>query len=231
MQLDGWKKARDAYYATYNNSLLGFLIPANPVAFTSYFFGLGSDHAEDQKKLARLAKEWKKICALHLHGEKLMQATALIDLLPILMEEKERKIQEAGGPAAWEALPECEKDRLDQIGYDRLCQRFGKKAWESLTDAERHEIQLFIWAGCCMHKEMNSVKGGARALAEYWEKSGTEGPIKLMNRDNAAAAATGPSAAQTCALEVSSGGAVRLTLLVGMMLHHKDDKKGQQDSF
>jgi hypothetical protein len=110
--MDG-NKVRDAYYATYNNSLLSFLIPANPVAFTLYFFGLGSDHAKDQKKLAHLAKEWKKICALHLHEEKLMQATALVDLLPILIEEKEQKIEEAGGPAAWEALPECEKDQLD----------------------------------------------------------------------------------------------------------------------
>jgi hypothetical protein len=100
MQLDGWNKAQDAYYATYNNSLLSFLIPANPVAFASYFFGLGSDHAKDQKKLACLAKEWKKICALHLHEEKLMQATALVDLLPILMEEKEQKIEEVEGPAA-----------------------------------------------------------------------------------------------------------------------------------
>jgi hypothetical protein len=82
-----------------------------------------------------------------------------------------------------------------------------------------------------MHKEMNSVKGGVHALAEYWEKSGTKGPIKLMNQDNAAAAATGPSATQMHALEVSSGSAVRLMLLFGMMLHHKDNKKGQQDSF
>jgi hypothetical protein len=61
--------------------------------------------------------------------------------------------------------------------------------------------------------------------------AGVIGPLKLMNRDNAAAAAAGTSAAQTRALEVSASGAVRLTLLAGMLLHHKDDKKGQQDSF
>ena len=72
---------------------------------------------------------------------------------------------------------------------------------------------------------MNSVKGGAQAMAKYWKAAGLVGPIKLMNRDNAA------TAAQTHALEVSTGGAVRLTLLVGMLLHHKDDKKCQQDSF
>jgi hypothetical protein len=136
MQLKGWKKARDTYYSAYNNSPLGSTMPANPTRFASYFLGLGSDHAEDQKKLARLIAEWKKFCALQLHGEKLMQATAMVELLPILMKEKEHSIQEAGRPEAWEALPENEKDRLDRETYERICQQFGEKSWESLTEAE-----------------------------------------------------------------------------------------------
>lgn len=100
---------------------MGATTPANPTRFASYFLGLGSDHAEDQKKLARLIAEWKKICALQLHGEKLMQA-AMIELLPILMEEKEHSIQEVGGPEVWEALPEGEKDHLDRQTYEHVCQ-------------------------------------------------------------------------------------------------------------
>ena len=82
-----------------------------------------------------------------------------------------------------------------------------------------------------MHKEMNSVKGGACTMAEFWEKSGHDGPIKLMNKDNAAAANAGPSAACDHALGVSTGGAIRITTLACMIFNHKDDKKEQQDSF
>ncbi|KAF8233804.1 hypothetical protein L208DRAFT_1265063, partial [Tricholoma matsutake] len=57
----------------------------------------------------------------------------------------------------------------------------GEKAWESLTAEEQPEVQFFIWSGCCMHKEMNSVKGGAQVMAEYWKVAGLVGPIKLMN--------------------------------------------------
>ncbi|KAF8240634.1 hypothetical protein L208DRAFT_1374203 [Tricholoma matsutake] len=163
MQLKGWKKVP-----------IGSTTCANPVRFASYFLGLGSNHAEDQKKLAHLIEEWKKICVLQIHGERLMQGTAMIELLPILMEEKQHSIQEAGGSEAWEALPDSKKDHLDYETYVH-------KAWESLTAEEQHKVQLFIWAGCCMHKEMNSVKGRAQALAEYWKTAGVVGSVKLMN--------------------------------------------------
>jgi len=52
-----------------------------------------------------------------------------------------------------------------------------------------------------------------------------------MNKDNAAAASLGPSAAGTRATEVSQGGAVKTTALAGAIFKHKDDKKGQQDTF
>jgi hypothetical protein len=168
MQLKGWKKVQDAYYSTYSDSPLGSITPANPVGFASYIFGLGSDHAEDQKKLARLIEGWKKICTMQIHGERLLQTTSTIEVLPILVVEKEHSIQRAGGLHAWEALPDDEKDRLDRETYERVCQRFGEKAWESLPAKERREAQLFIWAGCCMHKEMNSVKGGAQAMEDGW---------------------------------------------------------------
>jgi hypothetical protein len=84
-----------------------------------------------------------------------------------------------------------------------------------------------------MHKEMNSVKGGVQALGLFWESIGGPAPVKLMNKGNAAAAqnSTAGSKASEHALEVSEGGAVKLTSLVGALFNHKDDKKGQQDTF
>lgn len=67
-------------------------------------------------------------------------------------------------------------------------------------------------------------------MSKSWEKLGIPGPIKLMNKDNAAAAAAGPSTAQKRAEAVSEEGAVKLTSLAGAIFNHKDQKKGQQDS-
>jgi hypothetical protein len=95
---------------------------------------------------------------------------------------------------------------------------------------EKREAEFLLWAGCCMHKEMNSVKGGNAAMMAYWEKEGLSGPVKLMNKDNAAAASGGSSAAKKRAGDVSQGGGVKAANLAGALFNHKDDKKGQQDT-
>lgn len=51
-----------------------------------------------------------------------------------------------------------------------------------------------------------------------------------MNRDNAATALGGFLSAQAHALHVSQRGATKALALAGAVFHHKDDKKGQQDS-
>lgn len=81
-----------------------------------------------------------------------------------------------------------------------------------------------------MHKEMNSVKGGNAAMAAWWEEAGLRGPMKLMNKANAAAAATGAGQARDQAVDASQSGGVKLTSLAGAVFRHKDDKKGQQDT-
>lgn len=81
-----------------------------------------------------------------------------------------------------------------------------------------------------MHKEMNTIKWGNTYLKIYWIDIGADGPMKLMNRDNAAAAALGGQAAADRAEEVSQAGGVKLTSLAGAVFAHKDKKKGQQDS-
>jgi len=81
-----------------------------------------------------------------------------------------------------------------------------------------------------MHKELNSCKGGNSSMMAWWAEAGLEGPVKLMNRDNTAAAAEGSSAARKRAIDVSGAGGVKATSLAGAIFNHKDDKKGQQDT-
>ena len=82
-----------------------------------------------------------------------------------------------------------------------------------------------------MHKELNAVKGGDVAMGLFWTAAGLVPPVKLMNKDNARAAASGSSTAKTNAESVSQGGGTKLTSLAGAIFNHKDEKKGQGDSF
>jgi hypothetical protein len=72
---------------------------------------------------------------------------------------------------------------------------------------------LFLWAGCCMHKEMNTIKGGNAQMIDFWAKAGFTDPMKLMNQDNSAAVEFGGTAARKRASDVSQAGAVKLTSL------------------
>ncbi|KDQ06068.1 hypothetical protein BOTBODRAFT_181941 [Botryobasidium botryosum FD-172 SS1] len=73
-----------------------------------------------------------------------------------------------------------------------------------MTPEQRRHTALFVWAGCGMHKEMNSVKGGVAG----------------------AAAAIGGSAARKRAEEASDTGAIKFVKLIGAILNNKDKKRG-----
>ena len=107
----------------------------------------------------------------------------------------------------------------------------GAHEYDALNSKEKCIINLFIISGCCMHKKHNFLEGGNKEMANLWPTLDHPGPMKLMNRDNAAAAATpGLSAAKQQALMVSGTGGVRSTSLAGAIFNHKNNKKGQQDS-
>jgi hypothetical protein len=160
-----------------------------------------------------------------------MQSGQITHYLPLLCDESIKKIVKVGGYDAWEALPEEEKKKRDLESYQLICTRIGEQEFSNLSDNERREVSFFVWAGCCMHKEMNSVKGGNAAMVAFWETNGLQPPIKLYNRDNEAAALAGPSSAQIRANEVTQAGAVKTTSIAGAIFKHKDDKKGQHDTF
>ncbi|KAL5495829.1 hypothetical protein ACEPAI_1293 [Sanghuangporus weigelae] len=49
----------------------------------------------------------------------------------------------------------------------------------------QHDIRLWVWAGCGMHKDLNAVKGGDSAMRTKWIELGVS-PISLPNKKNAA---------------------------------------------
>src|SRR6267154_1213768 len=87
----------------------------------------------------------------------------------------------------------------------------GMEKWNLISDDEKHVVDLFIHAGCCMYKETNSCKGGSSSMTAWWANAGVQGPIKLMNNDNTAAAAVGLFVARKRALDVSGARGVKTT--------------------
>jgi hypothetical protein len=130
-------------YSIYNECPIGSRAHANALNFAPKITGISTDHAEDQKKLARLMKEWKCRCDQELRGLKLIRSATSEELMQILCEENEKKIADAGGLSNWEALTNKEKDILDAATVQKVCLRFGKQAFDNLTDEEKHSATFF----------------------------------------------------------------------------------------
>ncbi|KAF8193551.1 hypothetical protein K438DRAFT_1969460 [Mycena galopus ATCC 62051] len=233
-QLSGWKSTiNDSLVGTYNASPLGQANPIDNDEFITFIKGLGSDHAADQKKWARLTNEWTTGAHKIMLGKEYLLQHDMRSYLPEIARRNDAKIQAAGGLDAWNALSEEEKTKCDIQVFRELCAHFGETEWKGLWPQDRFDREFLVWCGCCMHKEMNAVRGGVEAIKLFWEAIGGPVPVKLMNKANDAAAsnsAPGSKAAEH-ADNVSEGGAVKLTSLLGALFNHKDDKKGQQDTF
>jgi hypothetical protein len=203
---------------------------ADPRELVTKVKGMLTDHAEDQKKLVRLFRKWKEACEREVRGERALATLPPDDVVALLWQMTDGAIVAAGGIEGWEALPAEERDRRSSEAQVQLHAKIGQERFSMLTMAEQESIDFFVWAGCCMHKDLNAVKGGNTRMQAWWALNDVDGPALLMNRDNAAAALGGPSTAQARAVRVSQGGAAKALALAGSVFRHKDDKKGQQDS-
>ncbi|KZS94798.1 hypothetical protein SISNIDRAFT_439582 [Sistotremastrum niveocremeum HHB9708] len=231
-QLRGWITRLEEIARAYNATPKGQANPIDPRAFVAKFTGIHMDHAEDQKKLARLMEEYKNACCLEIRGENALLDMPSDEVLRLLWLRSHAAMQALGGYECWQRLTETEREAHDRQVLKSLQQEIGEEAFQKLSTEEQRHERLFVWTGCCMHKDLNAVKGGNTSMGAWWLTAGVIGPRKLMNRDNAAVAAEpGVSVAKTRALDVSVGGAVKATSLAGAIFNHKDDKKGQQDTY
>ena len=82
------------------------------------------------------------------------------DVIPMLWDECQHNIDAVGEQMAYNALSPDRRDELLKESWSRICQCLGEEAINAMSPEEWHFMALFIWGQCCMHKEMNSVKGG-----------------------------------------------------------------------
>ena len=238
-QVQGLKKRIEDIASTFSDSPLA---KRHNLHFDSDMFvqklkGMNGDHAADQKKDYILVRAWKEDVKYHTLGSEKLLSMSGKELMECMLRAKTEKIKTIGGISAWEAMGVEEQHTHDATMMKALARRLGEEAYNELGTSEKREMDLFLWAGCCMHKDLNAVKGGDRAMAEWWKTSGVSaGPVLLANKDNTAMLAniTDPgklTVAEKRALDISRRGGVQATILGGMICRNKDKKKGQQNTY
>ncbi|KAJ3754315.1 hypothetical protein EV360DRAFT_86942 [Lentinula raphanica] len=229
-QLSGWiESIEDFFHLAYESELAS---ENDTRTFWNLVTGFHSDHAADQQKLFGLMKKWKQQLDREKRGERAVQGLSDNEYACLVFQGSQTLVQMAGGPMAWEQLSFEERTRQIVNMKKQLTRDIGEAEFQKLSEAEKSEVELFLWAGCCMHKEMNAFKGGCVGLDEFWDKHPEiTSPLPLPNRDNAATIhlASGTAAAARAKMRTERG-AVKLASLAGMIFRHKDRKRGQQDT-
>ena len=211
-----------------------------PRVFAEILRGAFGDHAAVEKASASLTEDWKTDEIIRGLGDDQLHTKAPADLVVYLMEWNKQKVERVGGLSAWEKLSEAEKAAHDVAMLTEIQTTLGKEAFTQLTEAEQRRLKLFIWAGCCMHKDQNSFKGGNDAMMKIWERLKLTPPMLLANKQNAAILRNvlDPSTPkdkamddlELAAFESSTRGGAKATAIAGAIFNNKDDKKGQGDS-
>ncbi|KIY63712.1 hypothetical protein CYLTODRAFT_381837 [Cylindrobasidium torrendii FP15055 ss-10] len=203
-------------------------------SFLKVLKGWNSDHAPDQKKLVRLVIGWKGTALrIEMGYDELIEldtgeAQKLLDNVRDVCEVS------AGGKEKWKALPDEERNTIRKASMDALALRLGEERYQALSSEDKRDMDLFFWAGCSMHKELNSVVGGAAEMSKHWDEFDLTPPVLLANKDNDAAIefarASGESSeASRRAEKESKRGAGKFIQLAGSYFRNKDDKKGAHD--
>ncbi|KZV88851.1 hypothetical protein EXIGLDRAFT_568138, partial [Exidia glandulosa HHB12029] len=91
-----------------------------------------------------------------------------LEKLSLLATESVKLMDEAGSPAAWQMLAQAEQIALQEALRKQLAIKCGEMAFQQLMPKEHHMIDFFVWGGCCMHKDLNTVKGSNTGLQQYW---------------------------------------------------------------
>src|ERR1700683_1686312 len=200
------------------------------------WMGMNTDHCSKAKKTTCLVGEQKTDAVQQILGEKDMLDKSPEEADTELEKFRAKMIEDTGGIAAWNALDKNEQAIHIASMIKDAVKSIGESLFSDLSEEEQWELEFFIWAGCGCHKDMNSVLGGDTAMRAWWAKTNTPGPILLANRDNVVTlnniqTPLENDAAIEHALNVTTHGGVKTASIAGAIFNHKDDKKGQQDTF
>ncbi|KAJ6563864.1 hypothetical protein B0H19DRAFT_1067470 [Mycena capillaripes] len=150
--------------------------------------GMNGDHASMEKGTARALGERKHDGTIQDLGEAALAGKSyMMELVHYLSAWNAKKVAEAGGEEGWKSLSPAEQAMRDAKLMRDIVTVLGMEAYDILPPEvpERRQLDLFVWGGCCMHKDMNSFKGGNAEMMLEWKKLGQDGPVLLCNKQNA----------------------------------------------
>lgn len=201
--------------------------------------GMTSDHANDQKAAFAELKSRRLEAWYEELGRQEMEAKTKDERQQLYAGVSQQVIDEAGGDEGWETLSETRQHNILNSAMKKSIRDLGEKVYSAMDpkDPRRRKIDIFIWAGCMMHKDLNAFKYATVAMHQYWEVAELTPPILLMNKDNASAAGgkenvDGPTTdAAKQAVASSDGGAIRGISLFGLALNNPTKSRGEGERF
>ncbi|KAJ1309410.1 hypothetical protein OPQ81_006187 [Rhizoctonia solani] len=202
-QLSGWKNILDVCCDRLQQSPLG-----------------KGDHASDQKRLFQLLKQWKQNIDRNSRAVRRLKAMTVDQQLYALTSYLDNA---AHTTEDWRTLPSEQQAAVMHDAWFALAAQIGNSEFQNLSPNEQLEVDFLAWAGCCMHKELNAVKGGASRMAIAWEELGLKPPITLLNKYESMGKAKGTN-------DHSMRGGIKVSRLAGAIFNNKDDKKGYQST-
>ncbi|KIJ32511.1 hypothetical protein M422DRAFT_265676 [Sphaerobolus stellatus SS14] len=229
-QLEGLQDQISSICVMYNEMVGSSHEKVDARSFPLKLQGICTDHAADQKLLVELLKDWKIKTDREVRGDEKLLSLPPEQFKAVLSMAYKADIEAMGGLDTWNALPESEQSSCKTGKYQELCLKLGQEIFKRLKPEEQEDSDRLVRVGCCMHKELNSIKGGTAEMQTAWDKLGLEGPMKYFNKDNSATFQVGDGVSKTRAADASQSGAIKLTSLAGSLFNHKDDKKGHQGS-
>ena len=225
-QLENWVGLLEDFSSTYNESPSGSKDPVKTAEIGRKATGYSADHAADQLKLSRELCAYKLSCDYQLRGEEAMKLKSEGEIKGVMDEKLGDILAEVSDWEGWETRSREEQEELLERLVDEVRVHFGKLAFAALPEWLRRIAGLWHWSGCCMHKDLNTFKGGAVELSAFWNKADLKGPVRLLSREKEEREELTGMDATDGELKKTSGGAAKLADLVGALLRNKDEDKG-----
>ncbi|EJD36482.1 hypothetical protein AURDEDRAFT_46183, partial [Auricularia subglabra TFB-10046 SS5] len=182
-----------------------------------------SDHVNDQRLLAKELRAMFRDLRIEELVFDLLDATGAIEYADAIAEERSAVIESAGGLLAWDFLPQAEHDLYEEEIRLRIAQRIGPAIYAGLSPSRCLIVDLFGDSRCGMHKNLNFVVAGNKAMKAAWALLGLTPPLPLPNKEKAGRADSRDGG-------IHAGG-VKACQLFGMLFKPREKKRGYQDRF
>src|SRR3954451_17678407 len=166
-QLEGWKTKINDLLALCNQSPISHRCQVTLTVsdFFAKLCGMSGDHAKDQKKLAKLLEETKQFFLMQTLGKNRLLGMNTTQFLELLMKVNETLVKKVGGQRQWEKLSEAQQLSAEAECFSEVMLEIGAEAYSQLDEKEKERVDLFVWTGCAMHKDLNCMKGGDTAMS------------------------------------------------------------------